>query len=120
MARTRYIHRTIMGTEAEVMTVNTSSKEVGSVLVTVQGNYTDTKDKTLVKAVTKGFEALSIEDTEMVTITAVHPVSKEYRMLESLFMTLAESRTIDGDEVGEWTSGDEEEDDEEVESEDAE
>lgn len=119
MARTRYVHRTIIGTEAEVMTVNTETKEVGSVVIAVAGNYTDTKDKALDKVVSKGFEALAIPNTEKVTITAVHPVTKEYRMLESLFMSLAESRVIDGDEVGEWTSGDEDED-EDVESEDAE
>lgn len=115
MARTRYIHRTILGTEAEVMTVNTETKEVGSVLITVQGNYEDSKDKSLVKAVTTGFEALSIPDTEMVTITDIHPVSKEYRMLESLFMSLAESRTVDGETAGEWTKADEDEEDEDEE-----
>lgn len=122
MARTRYVHRTIVGTEAEVMTVNTSTKEVGSQLVSVQGSYEDTKNKSLVKAVTKGFEALNLKDTEMVTITAVHPVTKEYRMLESLFMSLAESRAVDGDEKGEWETGDEDEDaeDEDAEDEDAE
>lgn len=97
MARTRYVTRTLLGTEAEVMTVNTATKEVGSVVVSVQGKYESTDDKALVKAVKKGFEALALEDTVYASITAIHTVTKRYRMLESQFMTLAESEVLDGE-----------------------
>lgn len=105
MARTRYVTRTLLGTEAEVMTVNTATKEVGSVVVSVQGKYEDTADKALVKAVKKGFDALELENTVFASITAIHTVTKRYKMLESQFMTLAESEVVDG----EVTDEDEEE-----------
>lgn len=98
MARTRYIHRTIVATEAEVMTVNPSTKEFGSVLISVQGNYTDKEDKDLVKAVKKGYDALNLEGQKMVEITDIHTATKSYRMLESLFMSLAEVENAEGGE----------------------
>lgn len=106
MARTRYIHRTILSTEAEVMTVNTATREVGSVVVSVQGKYDDITDKTLVKAVQKGFEALNLENTVFASITSISTSTKEYRMLESLFMSMAEvteagDESEDGEEDGE-------------------
>ena len=101
MARTRYVTRTLLGTEAEVMTVNTATKEVGNVVVSVQGKYEDTEDKALVKAVKKGFDALALENTVFASITAIHTVTKRYKMLESQFMTLAESEIVDGEVVDE-------------------
>ena len=107
MARTRYVHRTILSTEAEVMTVNTATKEVGSVVVPVQGKYESTDDAQLVKAVKKGFDALNLENTVFASITAINTVTREYRMLESQFMALAESKIVDG-EVAEDEDEDEE------------
>ena len=107
MARTRYVHRTILSTEAEVMTVNTATKEVGSVVVPVQGKYESTDDAHLVKAVKKGFDALHLENTVFASITAIHTVTKLYKMLESQFMALAESEIVEG-EVTEDEDEDEE------------
>ena len=94
MARTRYIHRTIKGTEAEVMTVNLSTKEIASVLVSVQGIYEDASR--LEKEVKKAYDSLNL-DAKFVSITDSHVVTKEYRMLESQFMSLAESEVVDGE-----------------------
>ena len=97
MARTRYVNRTILSTEAEVKTLNVETDEIGSVVVPVQGAYDDKKDKALVKAVKKGFEALNLgEDIEYVTITDIHTKTALYRMLESQFMALAEVTEVDG------------------------
>ena len=98
MARTRYVHRTLLTTECEVMTVNPSSKEIGSVVVSVQGSYEEINAK-LEKEVKKGFDALSLDDVKMVSITNTNIVTKEYRMLESLFMSLAESTIVDGESI---------------------
>ena len=105
MGRTRYVHRTIVSTEVEVMTVNTDTKEFGNVLVPVQGTYSDITDSKLEKEVKKGFDSLTLADTVMVKITDIHPVTKMYKMLESQFMALAESEVVDG-EV--FNDGDEE------------
>lgn len=108
MARTRYIHRTILSTEAEVMTVNPTTKEIASVVVSVQGKYTDINDSKLEKEVRKGFDSLNL-DSKFVSITSINTVTKAYKMLESQFMTLAESEIVEGDvELDE----DEEEDEE--------
>lgn len=97
MARTRFVNRTILSTEAEVKTLNLATDEIGSVVVPVQGEYTDKKDKALVKAVRKGFEALNLgEDIEYVAITDIHTKTCLYRMLESQFMALAEVKVVDG------------------------
>lgn len=102
MARTRYVNRTILSTEAEVKTLNIETDEIGSVVVPVQGEYTDRKDKALVKAVKKGFEALNLgEDIEFVAITDLHTKTQLYRMLESQFMALAEVKEVEGEEEGE-------------------
>lgn len=106
MARTRYVHRTIKGTEVEVMTVNPSTKEIGSVAISVQGTYEDVNK--LDKEVRKAFDSLNL-DTKYVSITDSHVVTKEYRMLESQFMTLAEAKIVDGDTP---VDEDEEEDEE--------
>ena len=106
MARTRYVNRTILSTEAEVMTVNPSTKEIASVVIPVQGEYKDVNDKGLKKAVEKGFNALNLEGVVMATITDIHTVTRKYTMLESQFMALAESKIVDG------TESDEDEDEE--------
>lgn len=99
MARIRKVTRTILSTEAEVMTVNTATQEFGSVVVPVGGEYTDTEDKALVKAVKKGFESLNLADTVMLKITALNTVTRRYSMLESQFMALAEYEVVDGEEL---------------------
>ena len=97
MARTRYVNRTILSTEAEVKTLNIETDEIGSVVVPVQGEYADKKDKALIKAVKKGFESLNLgENVEYVAITDIHTKTCLYRMLESQFMALAEVKVVDG------------------------
>ena len=110
MARTRYVHRTILSTEAEVMTIDLKTKETASVVIAVQGKYEDPTDAKLEKEVKKCFDKLGRTD-KFVAITDVHVVTKEYKMLESQFMTLAESKIVDG--TGAENDEDEEEDDEE-------
>lgn len=102
MARTRYVHRTILSTEAEVKTMNLETDEIKSVLVSVQGKYDDPKK--LEKEVKKAYEAMKLPEA-FVGIKDSHVATKEYRMLESQFMALAETSV-----VGE---GEEEEDEEE-------
>lgn len=99
MARTRYVHRTIVSTEAEVKTLNVATDEIGSIVIPVQGTYEDKADKKLVKAVKKGFDSLNLGDVTYVTITAINPVVKEYRMLESQFMALAEATVVEGESI---------------------
>ena len=108
MARTRYVSRTILSTECEVMTVNTTTKEIGSVVVAVQGSYEDKADKKLEKEVRKGFDALALEDTAFVAITDIHTAEKKYRMLESLYMSLAEVVGEDAEDDGDDTEDGEE------------
>lgn len=105
MARVRKVTRTILSTEAEVMTVNTQTKEVGSVLVSVGGTFDradEKQGKALDKAVRKGFASLNLgEDIVMASITDVHVSTKRYSMLESQFMSLAECVVVDGEVVDE-------------------
>ena len=110
--RTRYINRTIVSTDVEVMTANPSTKELGSVVVTVSGTYTDPTDKALDKAVRKAFSEAG-HDTVFVTVTSLTPVTKAYRMLESQFIQLAKCTVIDSD--GAVDSVDDVEDDEDEE-----
>lgn len=113
MARTRYVHRTILSTEAEVLTMNVQTKETASVLISVQGKHEDPSDKKLEKEVKKCFDALNRDDV-FVAITSVNVVTKEYKMLESQFMTLAESKVVDGESLESEDTGDLEEDEEEA------
>lgn len=116
MARVRKVTRTIVSTDAEVMTVNTATQEIGSVVVTVAGTYNreDEKDvKALDKAVRKSFAHLGLDDTVvMVSITDTHPVTKRYEMLELDFIKLAECSVIAEGEVVEDESEEEDEDEE--------
>ena len=110
--RTRYINRTIVSTDVEVMTANPTTKELDSVVVTVSGTYTDPTDKALDKAVRKAFSEAG-HDTVFVTVTSLTPVTKAYRMLESQFIQLSECTVISSDEAVD--SVDEVEDDEDEE-----
>lgn len=107
MARTRYINRTLVSTDAEVMTVNPATKEVGSVVITITGTYTDIEDKALDKAVRKAFNEGGY-DSKFVSITSITPVTKAYRMLESEFIKLAECSVLE-----QGATVDEEDEDEE-------
>ena len=63
--RVRKVTRTIVSTDVEVMTVNTVTKEFGSVVVTVAGTYNmdDEKDaKALEKTVKKSFSNMKLGD----------------------------------------------------------
>ena len=106
MARVRKVTRTIVSTDAEVMTVNTATQEVGSVVVTVAGTYDldeEKEGKALDKAVRKSFANLGLDDTVvMVSITDTTPVTKHYEMLEDDFIKLAEVKILaSGDDVDE-------------------
>ena len=106
MARVRKITRTIVSTDAEVMTVNTATQEVGSVVVTVAGIYDldeEKEAKVLDKAVRKSFANLGLGDTVvMVSITDTTPVTKHYEMLEDDFIKLAQVKIVaSGDDVDE-------------------
>lgn len=116
MARVRQVTRTLVSTECEVMTVNTSTQKVASVVLMVTGTYDkdNEKDKkALDKAVRKAFENKKLgDDVVMVSVTSTTPVTMRYKMLEDEFIALAESTIIayDGEEVA--TEEDEEEDEE--------
>ena len=98
MARVRKVTRTIVSTDAEVMTVNTATQEIGSTVVTVAGTYNreDEKEaKALDKAVRKAYANMGFDDVVvMVSITDVHPVTKWYSMLEDDFIKLAECKVL--------------------------
>ncbi len=113
MARVRKVTRTIVSTDAEVMTVNTATQEIGSIVVTVAGTYNreDEKDaKALDKAVRKAFATMGLDNTVvMVSITDTHNVTKHYEMLEQDFIKLAECKVLaEGEDEDEDESEDEE------------
>lgn len=96
--RVRKVTRTIVSTDVEVMTVNTATKEFGSVVVTIAGTY-DTEDekdaKALEKSVKKSFANLGLDDAVvMVSIEDTTPVTKHYEMLEDDFIKLAECKVV--------------------------
>ena len=101
MARVRKVTRTILSTEAEVMTVNTATKEVGSILVSVGGTFDredEKQEKALDKAVRKAFASMNLgDDVVMASITDVHVSTKRYSMLESQFMAYAECEVVEGE-----------------------
>jgi len=96
--RVRKVTRTIVSTDVEVMTVNTVTKEFGSVVVTVAGTYNmdDEKDaKALEKTVKKSFANMKLGDAVvMVSIEDTTPVTKHYEMLEDEFIKLAECKVL--------------------------
>ena len=105
MARVRQITRTLESTECEVMTVDTSTQKVASVVITVTGNYDTSNEKekkALEKAVKKAFINKKLGDNVvMVSITSSTPLTIRYKMLEDEFIALAESTiiAIDGESV---------------------
>lgn len=110
MARVRKVTRTILSTDAEVMTVNIATQEIGSVLVTVAGTYEVDDDadeeavaknkKALDKAVRKSFANLGLdEEIVMVSITSSQTVTKWYSMLEDEFIKLAECKVLAEGEI---------------------
>ena len=113
MARVRQVTRTILSTDAEVMTVNTATQEIGSVVVTVAGTYTvpadadekaiEKNNNALEKAVKKAFAGMGLgEEIVMVKINDTHVVTKWYSMLESEFIKLAECKVLaEGEQVEE-------------------
>lgn len=117
MARVRQVTRTLVSTECEVMTVNTSTQKVASMVLMVTGTYDkdDEKDKkALDKAVRKSFENQKLgDDVVMVSVISTTPVTMRYKMLEDDFIKLADSTIIAiGDEPVEGIEEDEEEDEE--------
>lgn len=105
MARVRQITRTLESTECEVMTVDTSTQKVASVVITVTGNYDTSNEKekkAFEKAVKKAFINKKLGDNVvMVSITSTTPLTIRYKMLEDEFIALAESTiiAIDGESV---------------------
>lgn len=95
MARTRYVHRAILSTEAEVKVMNLQTDEIKSVVVSVQGEYTDPEK--LEKEVKKAYKAMNLPEA-FVGIKDSHTSKKMYRMLESQFMAYAEVEEL-GDEA---------------------
>ena len=112
MARVRKVTRTFVSTDVEVMTVNTATQEIGSVLVTVVGTYNreDEKEaKALDKAVRKAYANLGLDEVVvLVSITDTHPVTKHYEMLEDDFIKLSECKIIAEGEATEDEDEDEE------------
>jgi len=112
MARVRKVTRTIISTDAEVMTINSATKEVGSVVITVAGTYNleDEKEKkALDKAVRKSFEHQNLGETiKYVDITATTPVTKHYTMLEDDFIKMAECKVLAQGELVEDEEGEDE------------
>lgn len=116
--RTRKVTRTIISTDCEVMTANTSTQEFGSIVITVAGTYDleDEKSKmALEKAVKKSFVNQGLgADVVMLSIQATTPVKKHYTMLEDDFIKLAECEVLaQGEDVNEDEDEDEDEEDEE-------
>lgn len=114
--RTRKVTRTIISTDCEVMTANTSTQEFGSVVITVAGTY-DLQDekskKALEKAVKKSFANQGLgADVVMLSIQSTTPVKKHYTMLEDDFIKLAECKVL---AQGEDVEDEEDEEDEEEE-----
>ena len=101
MARVRKVTRTILSTEAEVLTLNTQTKEVGSVLVSVGGTFDredEKQQKALDKAVRKAFASMNLgAEVVMASITDVHVSTKKYSMLESQFVAMAECEVVEGE-----------------------
>lgn len=125
MARVRQVTRTLVSTECEVMTVNTTTQKVASVVLMVTGTYDkdNEKDKkALDKAVRKSFENKKLgDDVVMVSVTSTTPVTMRYKMLEDEFIALAESTIIAiGDEAVEGTVDDTDDDTQEDEEEEEE
>ena len=105
MARTRYINRTIVSTDVEVTVAHPDTKEFKSLVVTVNGTYATTEDEGLDKAVRKAFKDGKY-DGVFVSIDAVTPVVKAYRMLEAEFIKLAECKVLsEGESVEEDEAG---------------
>lgn len=119
MARIRKVTRTIASTECEVMTVNTKTQKVNSVVIMVSGTYNadDEKEKkALDKAVKKSFANQNLgDDVVMVSITSTTPITMHYSMLEDDFIKLAESTIleIDGEKVEDTEDTEDEDEDEE-------
>lgn len=104
MARVRKVTRTIVSTDVEVMTVDTATQKIGSVVITIAGTYdreNEKDEKALDKAVRKSFANQKLGDTiVMVSITETTPVTKHYEMLEDDFIKLAECKVVgDGEET---------------------
>lgn len=115
MARVRQITRTLESTECEVMTVDTSTQKVASVVITVTGNYDTSNEKekkAFEKAVKKAFINKKLGDNVvMVSITSTTPLTIRYKMLEDEFIALAEPTIIAiGGEPVEGTEDDADED----------
>lgn len=112
MARVRKVTRTIVSTDVEVMTVDTATQKIGSVIITIAGTYNreDEKDeKALDKAVRKSFANQKLgATTVMVSITDTTPVTKHYEMLEDDFIKLAECKVVGDGETTEDDNEDEE------------
>ena len=98
MARIRKVTRTIVSSDVEVTTLNTATREVGSVVITIAGTYNldNEKDyKVLDKATRKSFINQNLgENVKYVDIENVTPVTKHYTMLEDDFIKLAECKVL--------------------------
>ena len=85
MARQRMVTRTIIGTQAEVMTVNIKTAETGTATVMLGAKYKD--DKKLFKAVENVLS--SNPDVKPVHVISSKEVNKCFGMLETEFLKLA-------------------------------
>ena len=84
MARKRVVSRTILGTKAEVMTVNTVSQKIENVSYLISGTFED--DEKLLKALKKGNETDTIKLVQVVT---KEPHNELLAMLEEDFIKMA-------------------------------
>ena len=84
MGRARMVTRTILGTQAEVMVFSNTSNEVGTIKVSIGGQYDD--DAKLFKAIEKATNSTDIKVLKVITSTKV---DKLYGMSEVDFLKYA-------------------------------
>lgn len=86
MARKRMVTRTIIGTQAHVMTVNIKTAETGTATVMLGSKFKD--EQKLFKAVSKIFEDTN-PDIKAVHVISSSEVNKCFGMDEAEFLKLA-------------------------------
>lgn len=83
--RKRYVTRTIVGTKANVLCLNTRTVEPYNKDFTISGTFDN--DENLLKALRKGYET---EEEKLVQIVSVTPETVRYGMEEEKFIAMAE------------------------------
>lgn len=85
MARMRMVTRTVKGTKAEVMCLNTATADVKNLVFEIGGTFTD--GAKLLKELKKAYER---ETVKLVHIVSTEEIEQLYGMPESVFLQYAE------------------------------